>query len=438
MSTNDLLARWSTMSFDDIEDELQSGANLGEAERLLGIDQVAELRAQADLPLAGFGVPEPVVLLPGIMGSLLSSIRGVTSLLWINPAIILKGQSRYLELSADGSSDGSPEIHAVASSVEKIFYVRIGIALRKRYTLLEFPYDWRLHIETNGDLLHQSIERWADGDPDQQFTLVGHSMGGLVSRAYVARHPEAAKRRIKRIIMHGTPHFGAAGALHDITEGNQIISLAGRLNSNNDLQKLLLNMPSAYQLLPAPPDLFPTTRPYPANWDLYDADAWRFPGIRQDYLDDARRFHELLADHDHPVEMIEIAGCHLNTVVDAKRTVGADGKTKLEVVIVGKGPDSGDGTVPLWSATLPGGQMYYVAGAKHRELSATKKVIDATLDILARKTPDLPTELPQAPGGIFGFEAPAEAGPVDADALRQRLEDGTATADDLENLYFFG
>ena len=78
-------------------------------------------------------------------------------------------------------------------------YLKIALTLRSEAVLFEFPYDWRLPIEINGDLLGQFLDRWAEGDDTMQFTLVGHSMGGLVSRAYVTRHPEEAKRRVERV-----------------------------------------------------------------------------------------------------------------------------------------------------------------------------------------------------------------------------------------------
>jgi pimeloyl-ACP methyl ester carboxylesterase len=443
MNTNDLLASWSALSLEEIEARLEAGVDDEAGERLLGAEEMAEMRALVEEPhLRGLmaapqagGLREAVVLLPGLMGSLLSSIRGVTKLLWINPAIFLKGQSSHLELAADGTRDRAPEIEGVPFAVEKLVYLKISIALSRQTDLYEFPYDWRRPIESNGDLLHQTIERWADGDPDRQFTLVGHSMGGIVSRAYLARHPEAAERRIKRVIMHGTPHFGAAGAVEGLALGNRSTAVMEKLNEKNAPQRLMLNMPSVYQLLPVPPEFFPSVRPYPANWDLYDAAAWRLEGLRQDYLDAARRFHELLVGADHQVDMVEIAGCHIDTVVDVRRSLRPDGEPEYALIRVAEGPDGGDGTVPLWSAVLPGARMYYIQQG-HRYLPKNGEVIEATLELIHGGTPDLPTELPPRRAGLFASDAaalpPVE---VEADRLRTRLEEGTATEEDLSLLY---
>ncbi|MBS1251095.1 MAG: hypothetical protein MAG451_00125 [Anaerolineales bacterium] len=309
---------------------------------------------------------------------------------------------------------------------------------QRQVDLYEFPYDWRRPIDQNGDLLHECVERWAGGDSDRQFTLVGHSMGGVVARAYLARHTAAADKRIKRLIMHGTPHFGVAGGIVDIALGNRNMDIIAKLHQENAPRRLMYNMPSIYQLLPAPPALFPSSWPYPANWDLYDATAWRLEGVRQDYLDAGRQFHELLASADPQVEVIEIAGCHIDTVVEVQRSFGPDERPRYDIVREDEGPGAGDGTIPLWSAELPGATVYYIQQV-HRYLPKNKDVIDATLDLIHGGTPDLPTGLPPREAGLLGwlFDRDLEAPPeVEAEKLRQQIETGTAGEAELSQLYF--
>jgi len=433
MNTNDLLISWSTLSLDEIEARLQAGAEEEAAAQLFGASEIAEMQTVLELPPAQ-GARKAVVLLPGIMGSLLSSIRGVTTLLWINPVLFLKGQARYLELNADGTTDGSPEIDAVPIAIERLFYTKIALALRRVADLYEFPYDWRRPIEWNGDLLHRCLERWATSDPHRQFTLVGHSMGGLISRAYLARHTQAAAQRIEKVIMLGTPHFGAATALENLLKGNSMMALAAKLNNKNVPQRLLLNLPSVYQLLPAPPDLFPAHRPYPANWDLYDANAWGLEGLRQDYLDAGQAFYRLLAGADPQVSLIQVAGCNMDTIVEVQRRTEPDGKSTYKVIRTKEGHDAGDATVPLWSAVLPGAAIYY-AEEKHRQLPQNRKVIQATLDLIHGGIPDLPTDLPPYSESVFALAQP-ESADVTAETLRQHIQEGTATGQELSQLYF--
>jgi len=435
MNTTDLLSRWSVLSLDEIQQELDAGKNLMATEQLFGADAVATMR-NGEATRSFSGPREAVVLLPGLMGSLLSSVRGVITSLWLNPALILRGESHYLELNQEGVADRNPSIWATPVGCEKLCYIKPILTLHRACQLFEFPYDWRRPIQFNSDLLSQALERWADGDPAMQFTLVGHSMGGLVARAFAARHTEQAKRRIKRVIMHGTPHFGAAGAIGDLMEGNRMMALASALNDNNNLRRFVLNMPSAYQLLPAPRGIFPEAqRPYPANFDLYDARQWRLEGLRQDLLDEGRRFHEMLADFNHPVEMIAIAGCHLETKTDAVLSFDAAERPSLLIHVQSEGPDSGDGTVPLYSAQLPGAQMYYIQEV-HRYLTRNDQVTQATIDLIYGRTPDLPTQLPPPRGGLLNLFRAVGDPENEAARLRQRLTDGVATEQDLEQLYF--
>jgi pimeloyl-ACP methyl ester carboxylesterase len=435
MNTTDLLSQWSTLSLDEIEAQLESPSVAQAARKLYGAKPVRQMRAARTEAAFSPRGTEPVVLLPGIMGSLLSSIRGVTSLLWINPTIFLQGKGNYLDLNAAGDGDANPAVEVTPVSIERLFYLKISLILRREAQLYEFPFDWRRTIETSADVLHASLERWADGDSQRRFTLLGHSMGGIVSRAYLTRHPREAERRIKRVITLGTPYFGAAGAIENMIHGNDMMALAQTLNSGNVPQRMLLSFPSVYQLLPAPPDLFPAGRPYPANWDLYRASEWRWPAIRQDYLDLTRASHAALHHNAPDVEIVQIAGCNASTTTDMVRTFDANERPIFEAVKHDKGADGGDATVPLWSAVLPGARMYYI-NEKHRYLPSNDKVISGVLDLLSDGQPRLATSVPPAASGIFRAERDFISPEAEADALRQKLEAGTANAEDLERLYF--
>ena len=358
MNTTELLRQWATLSLDEIEAQLATPAGARAARKLYGAKAV---RAMQAAPTRGaIGPREPVVVLPGIMGSSLSSIRGITSLLWVNPTIFLTGKANLLDLDATGADDADPSVEVLPVGLEKVCYLKLSLILRKEASLYEFPYDWRRRIEYNADVLHGCLERWAGGDPSRKFTLVGHSMGGLVARAYLARYPRAAERRIKRVITLGTPYFGAAGAVENMLNGNDLMALARALNGGNVPQRLILSLPSVYQLLPAPPDLFPAGRTYPANWDLYRASEWRWPAIRQDYLDLAREFHASLHRNLPDVATVQIAGCNLPTITDVMRAFNAQEQPRYDIVNQDVGADGGDATVPLWSAVLPGATMYYI------------------------------------------------------------------------------
>lgn len=81
------------------------------------------------------------------------------------------------------------------------------------YTSVHLHYNSGLHVSTNGrafaDLLEALLEQWPV--PLEEFVVIAHSMGGLVSRsayhyATVAGHKWP--RQLRKIIFIGTPHHG--------------------------------------------------------------------------------------------------------------------------------------------------------------------------------------------------------------------------------------
>ena len=174
MDTNDLLHRWSTLSLAEIEEEIRRGEDQETVIQLLGAETVAEIQAVSFAPPVP-GPREEMVLIPGIMGSNLASIRGVTTLLWVNPLLFLQGNGRFLRLNAAGDEDEAPEVEVMPIGLEKLAYLKASLNFNRQSNLHEFPYDWRRPIEYNADVLRRSIDRWSGGDPQRKFSLVAHS-----------------------------------------------------------------------------------------------------------------------------------------------------------------------------------------------------------------------------------------------------------------------
>ncbi len=431
MSNLDVLHKLSIMSVDEIEQQLNENPDALQLDRLVGEKEAGELAASARAPKAR-GPREAVVVLPGIMGSLLLSIRGVTTLLWINPLLFLNGQGYFLKAGPGGSGVGSPEVDCVAFSLEKLTYLKLVLELRRTCAVYEFPYDWRLPIEANGDILRNSIEQWSAGNPDRQFTLVAHSMGGLVSRAYLGRHKGEAEKRIKRLITLGTPHLGATSAIDNLYNGNSMMATVDKLNQQNGMRDVVLSMPSVYQLLPAPQELLPPGAPAP-NWDLYDAKAWDVDGLRQENLDMGKAFHQFLAKSDPQVEIVQIAGCNIATPTEAS-LVGQNGGRKLEITSFEEGKQSGDGTVPGWSGFYQKARLFYIQEV-HRNLPGNAKVIRAVQDLIQGGDCDLNKSIPKRKTGIFA-RAPILSPATQAAVLEEKIRSGSIDNDDLSTLFF--
>ncbi|NLG26625.1 MAG: alpha/beta fold hydrolase [Chloroflexi bacterium] len=439
MDRNSFLSQWIMGQLEHITPDSFHGSARALSEwvlgQILGERELKEVRALLDRPAPDQPRPN-TVLLPGLLGSLLSSVRGISALLWFNPTLVLEGHINLLELDDSGTADRSPEVEIVPTGIEKMFYLKLIIALAQATRLYEFPYDWRRHLEWNAQILHASIQRWSAGDADRRFTLIGHSMGGLLARTYIALYPREAEQHIERVILIGSPLWGvplAAGALAGAAEHPQII---GRLNESNDAVALLAGFPSAYQLLPAPPEYYRSELPYPCDWDLYDAAAWELPQVRQHYLDDARRFYAMMAGADPQVELVQIAGCNQRTLTRIQHSGLHPQEPEdphLLLAFSSSGVEGGDGTVPLYATRGDGVSTYYVED-NHDSLPLNAKVIDAVLAIANGKAPTLPTEPP--PPGTASIAGRVLSLNQQVAELRRRFESGNANRDDLTRFFF--
>ena len=440
MDITDALAQWLLGRLELMPLEvLRESAGRRAVERLLirilGEREAAEVRALLSYR-PGVTPRSHAILLPGVMGSILASVRGISAMLWPNPTVVLNGHINLLDLNAQGTGDQSPDVEIMPIGIEKLTYLKTILTLASETRLYEFPYDWRRHLEWNATLLHEAIERWSTLHLERRFTLVGHSMGGILARTYLARYPREAEERVERVIMLGTPLRGVAISVLTFYGDTPPAKIVSRLHPGNDVIHFTANLPSSYQLLPPPPDQFRSDRPYPVNWDLYNADAWGLPHTRQDYLDDARRLHKLISDSDPQVEQVEIAGCYRRTLTDVWRALDDDkpaARPNCTLVHQEGGEDSGDETVPLWSTRMEGITTYYVEEA-HLHLPSNRHVLGALLELIHGGAPALPRELPE-PLGLMGRLRSVPLMQQVA-KVRRRIENGEFSRQDLERLFF--
>ncbi len=68
-----------------------------------------------------------------------------------------------------------------------------------------FQYQWEVHIDENGNVMLSKInKKQSDGDISADPIIIAHSMGGLVSRSYIAKGGD-----FHRLVTLGTPHLGS-------------------------------------------------------------------------------------------------------------------------------------------------------------------------------------------------------------------------------------
>ena len=272
----------------------------------------------------------------------------------------------------------------------------------------EFYYDWRQPVDNISDLLNNYINtKFGAGT---KINLVGHSLGGLVSRTYAQRYGES---KINQIVTAGSPHQGAIPAYlawsgAQLKEGDNWESLG--LGLYLHLHQGRFNSPvTAIQTLsPSLKDLLP----------IFD-------------------FTKNLSGEIIPVNSLQTTNNFLNdlktdltpTLTDIMTTIAGNQQTTIEWVKLGDQsladrllnrwadgrPSSynytndGDATVLEESALINAADQTEIANS-HQDLVQTSAGIEAILSALnITATPQTGSEQPpRNPGLFFLLHSPAE------------------------------
>lgn len=256
----------------------------------------------------------PVILLHGAFGARLCDERGVEH--WPGGlGALLFSDYAQLALAVPGATaDELPLEHCGMTDrvAGQDFYGRIEDTLigpggyilaepgklppagRRHY--YRFVYDWRRDNAATARQLDALVEqiRIDRGQPDLKVDIVAHSMGGLVTR-YWLRYGTAdvlddndfpinndGGRKVRQVVLVGTPSLGSTSALQQILEG-------AHFGTNRMPPEVLLTFPGAYQLLPHPiVDSVLSGDGSVLDRDIFDIAIWRAlewgpfdPGLRQ-------------------------------------------------------------------------------------------------------------------------------------------------------------
>lgn len=200
--------------------------------------------------------PDPVILVPGIMGS------------W----------------NISGRWQIDPIFHTYDNLMEALLaagYKEDGL-LEDEPTLFTFPYDWRQDNNITASLLKAKINSVKEITGKNKVDIIAHSMGGLVSRSYI--EGDDYQDDIDQVIFLGTPHKGSVdiylkhgGAYFKgriATVQKYLFQIEAAFNGYLDLTDYIrIEVPTVEQLLPIydylkdkQPDNSWVLRPYPLNY----------------------------------------------------------------------------------------------------------------------------------------------------------------------------
>lgn len=311
--------------------------------------------AEAALTLVESGVAQPsqsrrpVVIVPGIMGSELW--RG-SERVWPNVRQFFRNPDVYRWPDAAGPLEPRglvQEVVIVPNLVKLDQYNRLGdylveeLGYERGADLLEFAYDWRQDVRNSARRLAERIEAW---DPRLPITIIGHSLGTLVSRYYVERL--GGQRRVERLLLMGGPHQGAPKAAASLALGPNLLPF-GLMGDR--LREVVATFPSSYQILPTYPC---TVDQEGKRIDLFASDDWLTEPQRR-LMAVAREFRRELP-HQSSVPAVSIFGYGLETITELSVQRTGDRLSQFKL----KAEPGGDNTVPQSSSVLPGSEIHPV------------------------------------------------------------------------------
>ena len=343
----------------------------------------------------------PVIIIPGITGTQL--FNGDDEI-WLDLGQMAGISDQFIteNLSLDEEGNSVKNIR-IGDVIEVVFSnfpffevntfenLRLKLELegyQKNVDLFYFPYDWRLDLENTKDLLNQEIENIKVQTGAQKVDIVAHSMGGLLAKNYLYAY---GKVDIEKLIFVGTPHLGAPKAGKTILQGDNL-----NIPTLNDdrVRELALNFPAIHELLPSE-KFFSEAHPYILPHQTYQDTTDFFLDVKGKnpimFTKAENFFSKNLQDFDFSgMEVSNIIGCKRGT--QASYMLGKFGR------ITRVGYSSGDGTVPMSSASYaPGAHNYYLKNGSHAGLSSTTEVRNLISDLLTNDTLSLPNALSESP-----------------------------------------
>jgi Ca2+-binding RTX toxin-like protein/pimeloyl-ACP methyl ester carboxylesterase len=322
----------------------------------------------------------PIVFVPGVMGSHIGCKGGRE--LWPNlpfPRIDL------MKLQPDGVTNSARNAcTATARATGEILNTGYGYKSAiefldglPRKTFL-YGYDWRKSPLLAVPGLDALVDKAMSKSNTDQVVLMAHSMGGLVSRAYVEEHLE----KVDRVVTIGTPFLGAPKPWLTLFSGETApgFNELDLIVDNEDLMSFARNATGLYFLYPSekfisdvggwiivPPagNTLPLTAAEVLA--LVDGRSGQSPLLQQSY-DAHRTLLELLPTDIVDWQMVVSTGVKTPYLFDHSAGPGDD-------VIITFG--NGDGTVPTLSAAMGNiapEAVHYVCGAEHGEMAGHSKV----------------------------------------------------------------
>lgn len=171
--------------------------------------------------------------------------------------IIIPGFGASWDLGAIlmGSTGGNWQIPDFITQYDGLINSFINAGYVENSNLFVYPYDWRKPIDIQADNLKAFIDEKIQSG--EKVNLVGHSMGGLVSRSYAQKYGIS---KVNKIVTVGSPNMGVTEA-YGVWEGATVWNDAWwskvALDLTTHFGALSYEVQTVRELVPSIKDLLP-------------------------------------------------------------------------------------------------------------------------------------------------------------------------------------
>lgn len=285
---------------------------------------------------------EPVILIPGTLGSRLYNVEN-GEIAWGNLAATISPLTDDLELPINRprlsdnrdrlrayrvldraevmAREGSGEVSFYADLIDHLsntlgYRPAFGRKFHRGHDLFVFFYDWRRSNVEAAVQLGEFIQtiRSDLNAPDMKFTFLAVSNGGILARYYLRFGMDdqvsdlpldapftpnyAGVRDCSRLICLGTPHVGTMDAFHLIHDGYAPTVIARRYPP-----AAIFSFPAAFELLPDPGErVFVGEGGETLPIDIWNPETWEEYGLSVFNPDQRTRLKKQIAFNIRPGE----------------------------------------------------------------------------------------------------------------------------------------
>ncbi|MDP3696414.1 MAG: alpha/beta hydrolase [Candidatus Taylorbacteria bacterium] len=371
------------------------------------------------LRLEGPDTKEPVIIVPGILGSRLNRVSDGEEV-WPNGDNMAGSKSdNYLDeliFSADGQQISGYEM-VTNGIIEKELGVTAYGNLIKTFEdmgylhdqdLFTVAYDWRFSVQDSADILANVVQEALASSPTGKVNIIAHSMGGLVTKEYLSRL--GVSGNVNNVVFLGIPNLGAPKTFKAINYGDNMGFSIGPFDVLNPLRvkTITQNMPGVYELLPSREYInlkgsyvrdFRNNQNINLSYDQTNSFMISDPDLpdhrNTSLLSGADQYHQTVDTQAiNGPTVFNIMGCQNPDTIGEVRLYD-DGNVDITAV-------DGDGTVPLISARANSDNYhnYYAPysqiKADHSGLVKNGDITKFVADLITEINPTIPSGLSQS------------------------------------------